>query len=230
MPIGSHLVASGGGRWATFTNTTATATATTSGSGSYFNPFFGACGGSGTWTTNSTTDSWINATGWIAYEELDEPRNSQESHAQRVAEMINNRPAQMSAEQAQAEHERQVEQACVEHERRTERLAQEAMRRETANQRARELLLSKLSPEQRDCFNKNKWFVVEGGQTKKKYRIKSHGYIANIDVLGDNGKVMHRLCVHCAHDIPLEDHLLAQKIMLELAENDIVKLANRHAA
>jgi hypothetical protein len=105
-----------------------------------------------------------------------------------------------------------------------------ALRIKAASDRARELLLSKLSPEQRESFTKNKWFIVEGGLTKTKYRIRSSTYAGNIDVLDVANNVAYRLCVHCSSTIPLEDHLLAQKIMLELAEDDIVRLANRHAA
>lgn len=100
--------------------------------------------------------------------------------------------------------------------------------------RAEEILLENLTPEQRQTFEENDWFVVEGGKSGKRYRIEKIGSLAaNIAVLrADNdNRVDHRLCGHCdLHEVPLGDHLLAQKIMLEHAEDEFIRLANRHAA
>lgn len=103
---------------------------------------------------------------------------------------------------------------------------------EAAKERARGLLLDNLSPEQRETFDKNGWFVVEGGKSKKRYRISGKdGHVAaNVEVLAGEG-VSHRLCGHCdVAKAPLADQLLAQKLMLEHAEDDFIKIANRHAA
>jgi hypothetical protein len=108
--------------------------------------------------------------------------------------------------------------------------AQEEYIRKTreALDRSRELLLSHLTPEQRKTFEKNQWFVVEGGKTKVKYRINTNTYAGNIHVLVGS-KVSHRLCVHC-EGVPLHDHHLAQKLWLEHDEERILKIANRQAA
>jgi hypothetical protein len=100
-----------------------------------------------------------------------------------------------------------------------------------ARKRAREWLLSLLTPDQREVFQRNKWFVVEGGKTKRRYRIRADNYlVANIDVL-DGDVVTHRLCAHSdLSELPLEDHLVAQKLMLESDEDEFLKIANRHAA
>ena len=97
-----------------------------------------------------------------------------------------------------------------------------------AHGRSRELLLSHLTAEQRRTFEKHKWFVVEGGKTKQKYRIRTEGYAGNIDMM-TGSKVTHTLCVHCS-DVPLHDHHLAQKLWLEHDEERILKIANRRAA
>lgn len=99
-----------------------------------------------------------------------------------------------------------------------------------ARDRARELLLEHLSPAQRETFIANGWFVVEGGRSKTRYRIRSAGAAGNIDVLDRRDRTTHRLCCHAASDIPLGDQWLAQKIMLELAEDDFLRIANRQAA
>jgi hypothetical protein len=93
--------------------------------------------------------------------------------------------------------------------------------------RSRELLLSKLTPEQRDTFDKNNWFVVVGGKTKTLYRVEGHTLVANIVVLV---AAVHRLCGHCNRSLPMADQLLAQKLMLEYDEEEFLKIANRHAA
>lgn len=104
--------------------------------------------------------------------------------------------------------------------------------REDARERARALLLSHLTPEQRAAFEVNKWFVVEGGKSKRQYRINAKGsLVANIDLLqGD--KVEHRLCAHCSHmhGLPLDDQLLLQKLMLETDEDKFLIIANQHRA
>lgn len=97
----------------------------------------------------------------------------------------------------------------------------------TAGKKAEELLLSHLTPEQRETFIKGRWFVVQG--KKRQYRIHGRTYAGNIEVL-EGDKVIERLCCHCRADIPLHDHLLAQKIMLESAEADFIKIANRRSA
>lgn len=98
-----------------------------------------------------------------------------------------------------------------------------------AHQRALELLLQHLTPAQRETFERNKWFVVEGGKSKQRYRIHHKGHmVANIDVL-DGDDVTHRLCGHCDLDaVPIADQLIAQKMMLEYDEDAFLALANRH--
>jgi hypothetical protein len=109
------------------------------------------------------------------------------------------------------------------------RIEAESARIEAARARAHALLLSHLTPAQRQTFETNKWFVVEGGRSKTRYRVRSHACAGNIELL-DGERVTHRLCGHCDHTIPLGDQLLAQKLMLELDEDEFLKLANRRAA
>jgi hypothetical protein len=100
-----------------------------------------------------------------------------------------------------------------------------------ARDRAMELLIENLTAEQRSTFEKNKWFVVVGGKSGQKYRIHANDNVAaNIDVL-DGDSVRRRLCGHCdISRIPLGDHILAQKMMLEMAEDDFLRIANKHAS
>lgn len=105
---------------------------------------------------------------------------------------------------------------------------QAEQKRSEAAERARELLLKHLTPEQRETYVSNGWFVVEGGRSKKRYRIHTRTYAGNIDVL-DGDKTEVRLCCHCADAIPQHDHHLAQKLMLEAAEDDFLRAAKRRA-
>lgn len=102
---------------------------------------------------------------------------------------------------------------------------------EEARTRAMELLVSHLTPAQREAFQKNKWFVVEGSRSKRRYRIHANDNVAaNIEVL-DGERTTLRLCGHCdIAAVPLGDHILAQKIMLEVDEDAFLRIANRHAA
>lgn len=109
---------------------------------------------------------------------------------------------------------------------------EEQQRRQAAKDRARELLVEHLTPQQRETFDANGWFVVEGGRSKTQYRIRAvESMVANVDVLNKAGSRTHRLCAHVQiGTVPLGDQLLAQKVMIELAEDDFLRVANRHAA
>ena len=108
-----------------------------------------------------------------------------------------------------------------------QRQLEQQQQRDVAQTRARELLLEHLTPDQRDTFIKKGWFIVQGGRTKTAYRIRGDTLIANVDVIGGR----HRLCAHArSGSVPMGDQLLAQKIMLELAEDDFLRIANRHVA
>jgi phage anti-repressor protein len=127
--------------------------------------------------------------------------------------------------QRQEEQQRQMEVARQA----AQRQQEEYMRRSReAFVRSRELLLSHLTAVQKKTFEENNWFIVEGGKSKTKYRINTDRYAGNIDIMKGT-KVTFRLCVHCS-DVPMHDHHLAQKLMLEYDEDHILRLANRTAA
>jgi hypothetical protein len=103
-----------------------------------------------------------------------------------------------------------------------------AARRAAAHQRARDLLLSYLDPDQRAMFMRERSFYVIGGSTGQRYRIRADSYSINVDAVNDNGVIAHRLCAHLDANIPLCDHLLAQKALLEWDEGTFLERANRH--
>jgi len=103
------------------------------------------------------------------------------------------------------------------------------LRRQEARERAQQILRAHLTDEQRDTMERLGWFVVEGERSKQRYRIRAlPTLVANVDVM-DGELVRHRLCAHCdVRELPLHDHLLAQKLMLECSEDDFLRIANRH--
>lgn len=98
-----------------------------------------------------------------------------------------------------------------------------------ARERSRELLLAHLTPRQRSTFESLGWFIVHGGKSDTKYRIRADRISANIEVF-EGDRMTHKLCGHLRHDLPLFDHVLAQKVSLELDEENFVRICNRHAA
>jgi hypothetical protein len=101
-----------------------------------------------------------------------------------------------------------------------------AAAREAAEKVAMELLREHLSPVQRKALDKFGWFLVEGGMSKKTYRIEAKHYAGNIHEM-EKSKPVTRLCVHASSEIPLGDQLLTQALSLQFDEEHIVAKANK---
>lgn len=100
-------------------------------------------------------------------------------------------------------------------------------------ERSRSLLLEHLTKEQRETFENKGWFIVTGGKTKNNYRVRNIGCLNNNIELLKKGLVCgeyvaERICCHCSGNVPLYDHLLAQKISLMFNEEEFLAKANRH--
>jgi hypothetical protein len=103
---------------------------------------------------------------------------------------------------------------------------EDAEQRRLIDQKASEILLEHLTPEQRDTIEKNRWFVVKGGKSGKLYRINSVQIAGNVEEL-DGEKIVARYCCHLNHQYPRSDHHLAQKLMLEWDEEEFLRKANK---
>jgi hypothetical protein len=121
----------------------------------------------------------------------------------------------------------QIEAARVDQERRNaewreeqERLAAE---KAEAAVKARVILEENLSAEQRKQLADNNWFEVI--TAKGTYRIRK-GWAGNVDRYVD-GKPADRFCIHPVEEIPHEDNMLAQKLLLEADEEAFLRIANR---
>jgi hypothetical protein len=93
------------------------------------------------------------------------------------------------------------------------------------SEKARKLLFSFLTLEQRESFLNSKGFTVIGENTQRKYRLAFNGGLSVFD---------HQFsyCINLQHDEhccfpPFEDHILAQKIMLETDELCFLRIAHR---
>ena len=93
--------------------------------------------------------------------------------------------------------------------------------------RARALILLEewLSPEQRACYDRFRYFDVVGSDTGTHYRIH-HGTQTNIEELG-HGQRVCRWCFVPEGNLVAGDVMLAQKIALETNERAALAVAHR---
>lgn len=110
------------------------------------------------------------------------------------------------------------------------------MRARIATRRAERLLLENLTPKQAADWEKFQWFDVESADGRRTYRIM-RGLVGNVGLLRDEDlpTITHRhefilkYCCHItpAHQCPVEDNLLTQKLWIETREEDFLAMANR---
>lgn len=100
-------------------------------------------------------------------------------------------------------------------------------RKKEADDRAEVLLLSHLTPKQKEDYRKHKYICFKG-RSGANYRIRAGSHVGNVDVMDARGKeVMHRLCAHPL-SVPMPDTLLTQLFHLRHHEADFLRIANRH--
>jgi hypothetical protein len=108
------------------------------------------------------------------------------------------------------------------------RVNQERVEAEKAKARAEVLLQEALSAKQRAELAQMGFFsldVNQGGQ-RRQYRIR-RGRSRNVQQVDPvSGVVLKHLCAHPRELVPDADTMLAQKLMLETAEDDFLRIAN----
>lgn len=101
--------------------------------------------------------------------------------------------------------------------------------RAKARDRAARLLREVLSPEQAEELTREGRFhldVLSKDGSRRRYRI-NRGRSRNVQqVEPGSGRVIKTLCAHPVAAVPDEDTMLAQKLMLETAEDDFLRMAN----
>ena len=98
----------------------------------------------------------------------------------------------------------------------------------SSEERARRLLHSWLSPDQRKQFVACGCFDVVGSDSGKRYRI-CEGLAFNVQELDNLGSVVRVWCF-TVENVATSDVYLAQKIALETFENEALAVANRRSA
>jgi hypothetical protein len=98
-----------------------------------------------------------------------------------------------------------------------------------AKRRSLALMLSLMSPAQREEFRRYRYFHVTGGESGTGYRIRVASY-TNIDVIGPTGSTLHHLCVRPWGDVPVYDVMAAQMLHLQDATTEMrfLRCANVH--
>jgi hypothetical protein len=108
------------------------------------------------------------------------------------------------------------------------------LRDRIAQRRARELLLSMLDEVQAQQWESERAFTIETADGARRYRIR-HGVAGNIMLVKDGDREappdgwLRRFCFHAYHpdgSMPVEDHVLAQKLYIEADEESFLQLAN----
>lgn len=105
--------------------------------------------------------------------------------------------------------------------------AEEKAARAAASVKARSLLLDNLDEVQRKQFDLGQTFEVHSKDGKRRYQVR-YGVAGNIFLLDERGKPTKRFCIHPSDSrIPTEDVMLVQKLMIEGAEDEFVRVANK---
>jgi hypothetical protein len=95
-----------------------------------------------------------------------------------------------------------------------------------AHGRSIQLLKQNLSPAQLEQYERLRHFEVIGGSSGDRYRIR-HGFQMNVERLDKNGRRKFLLCFTPQGRVPIGDIMLAQKMALELFENEAIQIANK---
>lgn len=204
--------------WSIWTSgDTVTATASNDGAWNYWNV------GSGI-ITDSTTRVWGNWNGSVTvsfnphFQVTDEQLRMTPEQQARARELLDERRAAMEREQREWEERQQ---------RWARQRQEEEKKLEVARLEARALLESLLSPAQRASLEQEDWFLVMG-KSGSIYRLR-RGRVGNVDLVGPDGKVLRKYCVHPGTHLPNFDDLAAQKLHLENDDTSLIELANMHA-
>jgi hypothetical protein len=115
-----------------------------------------------------------------------------------------------------------------------EELAQEERRKakqEKARRRARSLLDSVLTPEQRQYMERHGYIPVIGSKGRRYHVRTGGGASGNVVLVDEKEAVLGRFCVHPrsthdGHHLPNDDQFLAQVLHLQDDEDDLLKVAN----
>lgn len=96
-----------------------------------------------------------------------------------------------------------------------------------ASEKAEELLYSCLSTDQRRCYSRYGYFFVIGNITGNRYKLVQKKQI-NVYRVDSKGNEISRHCVVSETTVPMGDHLLAQKLLIETNEDEFLRVKIDH--
>lgn len=102
----------------------------------------------------------------------------------------------------------------------------EDLARTKAQEKAHKLLIEHLTPRQEETLRMHGYFDVEIGD--RVYRIRKGGHGGWVERM-QGQKATDGYCIYVTGECPPEDHMLAQKLMLEANEQEFLRIANRTA-
>jgi hypothetical protein len=91
------------------------------------------------------------------------------------------------------------------------------------------LLQQNLTPAQLEQYTRHGYFDVIGGSSGARYRI-DNGSSMNVHTLDAKGNGIRCLCFFPEGELVRGDVMLAQKVALEVCEQEVFAVANRFAA
>jgi hypothetical protein len=170
----------------------------------HWNLVYVSAAGNASMTTTDMDGTWVQWNG--AYWCQDQEVAVQPLTAEERAELARQEAAYARRLE---EESRQLEQAAKE-----------------ANARAEALLKENLNAEQRKEFGKTKTFTVITRDGQRRYRV-NHGWSGNVQRLDEKGTPVESYCIHPKEQIPIPDHMLGQKLLIEHDEEHFLKTANK---
>ncbi len=96
--------------------------------------------------------------------------------------------------------------------------------RQIAEERALQLLLENLDENQKAIYETTKAIPVKV-KSGRFYRINK-GRAGNVEQVDEKGVRLKKLCFHPTENVPDFDVMLAQKLMLECCEEEVLRIAN----
>ena len=166
----------------------------------------GTSSASTTWTSWATTSSTDSTTDGTWYRWSDGSYNNPAYIVQ---------PALTATQVKQLEEQRQKEEMERKHREENKRIAEE---------RALQLLLENLDGNQKAVYESTKAIPIKA-KSGCLYRINK-GRAGNVEQVDEKGVQLKKLCFHPIENVPDFDVMLAQKLMLECCEEEVLRIAN----
>jgi hypothetical protein len=111
---------------------------------------------------------------------------------------------------------------------REQRQRDEAAKENARRERAKQILVSVLTKEQQEQFEKERHFELQ--VNSRLYRVRPGSRVERLDP--KTKQILSYFCIHeeAGHDLPSEDRALGQKLLLEANEQEFLRIANETKA